>query len=185
MVKEEKIIKKDEIKEIYEKRKNIPTEKYEKIATKIFKNVIIAVALTLYFMILNIAYTKMQHVRLAQDLKVFAGAFLISGLVALEIAYKKDKGTIAIKGVELLILSMHTLSAMHITRLFKFDFRLYVLTSSYIFSIYYILKAIRIYTKERNLYLKSLSDISDIVKKEEPIKKEAKKRNKKEVKVND
>ena len=64
---------------------------------------------------------------------------------------------------------------MHVIKLFQYDFRFYLLTSSYVFSIYYVLKAIVLYTKGRKDYYNSLSDISEIVKKEEPIKKEAKK----------
>ncbi len=69
---------------------------------------------------------------------------------------------------------------MHVITLFKYDFQFYLLTSSYIISIYYVLKAIILYTKGRKEYLESLSDISEIVKKDKPIKKAAKKRNKKE-----
>ena len=118
----------------------------------------------------------MQQERLIGDIKVFAGAFLVTGIIFLEIAYKKDKGTIAITGIEFLCLSLHNLSIMHIITLFKYDFRVYLLTSSYIFSIYYVLKSIILYTKGRKDYLNSLSDISEIVKKDEPIKREAKKR---------
>ena len=85
-------------------------------------------------------------------------------------------------------ISFFTLSATHISTLMKYNFRFYVLTFSYIFSTYYVLKCIIIYTKERRKYLESLSDISDIVKEDKPIVKEAKKRNnksKKEVKIND
>lgn len=186
MNKKEKVIEKDEIKEIHEKRKKVPKEISQEIAKKIFKNIIKAIFIILYFMILNLAYTKMQEARLVEDLKVFAGAFLIAGLIGLEYAYKNDKGSIAITGIEMIALSMHTLSIMHICTFLKYDFRIYLLTSSYIFSIYYVLKSIVIYTKERKTYLESLSDISDIVKKEEPIKKEAKKsKSKKEVSVND
>ena len=67
---------------------------------------------------------------------------------------------------------------MHVITLFKYNFSLYLLTSSYIIASYFVLKAIIIYTKGRKEYLNSLSDISEIVKKEEPIKKEAKKKNK-------
>ena len=52
-----------------------------------------------------------------------------------------------------------------------------IIVSSYAFSIYYILKAIILYTKERRDYLKSLSDIKEIVD-IKPTKKEAKKREK-------
>lgn len=179
MNKKQEVIEKDEIKEIHEKRKKVPKEISQEIAKKIFKNILKAIFVIVYFMVLNLAYVKMQDSRLAEDLKVFAGVFLIAGLIGLEYAYKKDSGEIAITGIELLVLSMHTLSIMHISTFLKYDFRFYLLTSSYIFSIYYVLKSIVIYTKERKAYLESLSDISDIVKKEEPVIKEARKRNEK------
>ena len=97
----------------------------------------------------------------------------------LEKAYKKDSGKDAISAIELLFLSIHSLSIMHVVTVFKYDFRYYLLTSSYIFSAYYILKSIILYTKEKKQYLDSLSDISEIVKKDEPIKKEAKKKSEK------
>lgn len=175
------VMEKDEIKEIHEKRKRVPKEISQEIAKKIFKNIIKAIFVIVYFMILNLAYVKIQETRLLEDLKVFAGMFLVVGLINLEYAYKKDSGTIAISGIELLFLSMHTLSITHICVFLKYDFRFYLLTSSYIFAIYYVLKSIVIYTKERKKYLENLSDISDIVKKEKPIIKEAKKRNEKVV----
>lgn len=143
----------------------------------IFKNLLKAVGIMGYFIILNIAYTRMNLDRLINDIEVFSGIFLVLGLVFLERAYKKDDGKIAISGIELLCLSMHSLSINHVITFYKYDFRLYLLTSSYVFAIYYVLKSIVIYTKEKRKYLKDLSDISEIVK-EEPIKKEAKKRRK-------
>lgn len=143
----------------------------------IFKNLLKAIGIMCYFIILNFAYTRMNLDRLINDIEVFSGIFLVLGLVFLERAYKKDDGKIAISGIELLCLSMHSLSINHVITFYKYDFRLYLLTSSYIFAIYYVLKSIVIYTKEKRKYLKDLSDISEIVK-EEPIKKEAKKRRK-------
>ena len=143
----------------------------------IFKNLLKAIGIMCYFIILNFAYTRMNLDRLINDIEVFSGIFLVLGLVFLERAYKNDDGKIAISGIELLCLSMHSLSINHVITFYKYDFRLYLLTSSYIFAIYYVLKSIVIYTKEKRKYLKDLSDISEIVK-EEPIKKEAKKRSK-------
>lgn len=65
---------------------------------------------------------------------------------------------------------------MHVITLLKYEFQFYLLTSSYVIAIYYVLKAIILYTKGRKEYLEGLSDIPEIVKKEEPVKKEAKKR---------
>lgn len=172
------IITKEETKEDKKnKKKKLPKEISQEILKKMFGNLLRAVGIMLYFIILNLAYSTMKQERLIGDIEVFAGAFLIVGIVLLEMAYKKDNGSIAISGIECLFLSLHSLSIMHVSTLFKYDFRFYLLTSSYIFSIYYVLKAIVLYTKGRREYLKSLSDISEIVKKDEPVIKEAKKRN--------
>lgn len=145
--------------------------------TTIFKNLLKAIGIMGYFMVLNLAYTRMNTERLMNDIEVFAGIFLVLGLIFLERAYKKDNGTKALSGIELLFLSMHSLSINHVITFYQYDFRVYLLTSSYVFAIYYVLKSIVIYTREKRQYLKKLSDISEIVK-EEPIKKEAKKRRK-------
>lgn len=166
--------------------KGLPKEISQTILKKIAKNVITAVCLIAYFMILNMAYFSMKQERLVEDIKVFAGAFLLVGVIILEKAYKEDKGDIALTGIELLVIAFHSLSIMHITAMFKLEFQYYMIISSGIFSIYYVLKSLILYTKEKKAYLNSLSDISEIVKKDEPIKKEAKKRKtKKEVKKND
>ena len=143
----------------------------------IFRNLLKAIGIMAYFVILNIAYVRMNVDRLMNDIEIFAGTFLVFGLIMLEIAYKKDSGKTAISGIELLVLSMHSLSIKHVITFYQYDFRFYLLTSSYVFAIYYVLKSTIIYTKEKRKYLKNLSDISEIVK-EEPIKKEAKKRRK-------
>lgn len=147
---------------------------------KIEKNLSRALCIIIYFIILFFAYTRINLDRLAQDIQVFSGAFLVLGILALEKAYKKDSGEVAITGIELLALSIHSLSIMHMITLLKYDFKSYMLISSGIVVIYYVLKVIIIYTKDKKEYLKGLSDISKIVKEDEPIKKEAKKRNKNE-----
>lgn len=160
--------------------KKIPKDVSQDILKQVLKNLLIAIVVMLYFVVLNIAYVRMKQERLMEDMKIFAVTFLVIGIAIIEMAYKKDSGRLAINGIELLVLSLHTLSIMHMIVLLKYDFRIYVLVSSYIFSIYYVLKSILIYTKGRKEYLNSLSDISEIVKKDEPIRKEAKRRNKKE-----
>ncbi len=143
----------------------------------VFKNLLKAIGIMIYFIVLNFAYTRMNVERLMNDIEVFSGIFLVIGLVMLERAYKQDSGKMALSGIELLCLSMHSLSINHVIAFYQYDFRFYLLTSSYVFAIYYVLKSIIIYTREKRQYLKNMSDISEIVK-EEPIKKEAKKRRK-------
>ena len=177
---EKELVEEEKVKDLEKddkKAKKLPKEISQEILKKMFKDLLKAVCIMLYFIILNLAYSTIKQERLVGDIEIFAGAVLVVGIVFLERAYKKDSGSIALTGIEFLVLSLHSLSIMHIITLFKYDFRFYLLTSSYIFSIYYVLKAILLYTKGRKAYLDSLSDISEVVKKDEPIKKEAKKRN--------
>ena len=62
---------------------------------------------------------------------------------------------------------------------YKIDENTYMLAGTYIFLIYYGIKNIIIYTCERKKELDNLSDIKEIVK-DEPIKKETKRKNKTE-----
>ena len=144
---------------------------------KIIKNLLKAVGVVCYFIVLSFAYTRINLDRLVTDIEVFSGAFLVLGILALEKSYKDENGSLAITGIELLVLSMHSLSIMHVIALFKCDFKTYMGISSIVAVVYYLFKGIISYTKERREYLKGLSDISEIVKEEEPVKKEAKKRN--------
>ena len=154
----------------------LPKELSQKILKQIVENLLKAIMIMFYFILLNLAHSTMKQERLIGDIEVFASVFLILGIVFLERAYQKDKGNIAITAIEFLVLSLHSLSIMHVITMFKYDFKLYLLTSSYIFSIYYVLKAIVFCIKGKREYWHSISDISEIVKKEEPVKKEAKKR---------
>ena len=154
---------------------------------RIFYNVLLAVIFMIYFFVLNIGYNSVMLERLEKAIHLFSGIFLVIGLVFLEKSYKNDDGKKAITAIELLVMSVHSLSIMHVVTKYKFDFQIYLTASSYIFSIYYVLKSIIIYTKGRKKYLDELSDVKEIVKKDEPIKKEATKKtkNKKEVEKND
>ena len=147
---------------------------------KITKDLIIAICLIAYVLILALAYTKMNIDRLSKDIQVFAGAFLVLGLLGLEKAYKSDDGKTAITAIELLVMSFYSLSIMHMVALIKCDFINYMFFSAGAIAIYYFIKEIIIFTKQKRDDLKNLSDISEIVKKDEHIKKEAKKRTKEE-----
>ena len=177
MLKENNKEENNDIIKIEEKNKRLPKGISQGILKNILKNLIVAIFIMAYFITLNILYMNLQENILLGTVKICATALLVAGIIIIEIAYKKDNGTLAITGIEVLILSMHSLFINHVTKVLNYDFRLYLLTSSYVFAIYYVLKTIIIYTKSRRKYLLSFSDVSDIVKKDEPTVKEAKKRN--------
>lgn len=159
------------------KSKKIPKEISQEILKKIFINLIIAIAIMGYFAILNYSYDKINQDNLVNIIEICSGVLLLISLILLEVSYKKDSGTLAITAIEFLVLTFHSLLIIHIITRYEYQFQFYILTSSYTVATYYVLKSIILYTKGRREYLKGLSDISEIVKKEEPVKKEAKKQN--------
>ena len=153
--------------------KQIPQEALRDI----FKNIIIAIGVIIYFAILNFTYFKIEQEKILSVIEICSGVLLLAALILLEIAYKKDSGKFTISAIEFLVLAFHSLSIKYVITRYDYQLQFYLLTSSYVISIYFILKAIIIYTKGRKKYLDTLSDIPEILKKDEPVKKEAKKRN--------
>ena len=166
--KKEENLKEDTIKE-NDKKDN----KSENL--KIFENVIIGISIMIYFLVLNSLYTNVENSVCTYVIKISCMVILLISILIFEIAYRKDSGKLAINGIEVLVLASHSLSMMYVVEKQKFDFTLYILTSSYVFAIYYILKSTIIYTIDKRKKIKDLSDIREIVG-NQPTKKEAKKR---------
>lgn len=156
-------------------KKKVPKQVSQEILKKIFKNLILAIVVMLYFISCNIIYTQVEWNQMELITQSISGAFLLASLISFEFAYKRDSGTLTMTAIELLVLAIHALFIDHVVTIYQFNFRTYLITSSCIFVIYYALKSTVIYTRARMKYLKSLSDISEIVK-DEPVIKEAKKR---------
>ena len=144
---------------------------------KIIYNLIIAIIIMMYFVSINILYANVELGIFNKTLEISTILIMIIGIVLFEIAYKKDSGVFAIYGIEFLVLAVHSLLINHVIKILNLDLKTYVISSSYLFCIYYVLKTIIIYTNDRRKYLKGLSDIPEIVK-EEPVKKEASKKEK-------
>lgn len=159
------------------KNKNID----EKYMNKLYLNILKAVIIVFYFLILNLTYENISAEHLETGIKILTMTFLFISIYLIEKAYKKDNGDLALSGIEILILSAYTLTTKYITTKYNLNFKIYSLISSYVLAIYFVFKSIVIYTQGRKKVAENLSDIREIVKKEEPIKKEATKK-KKEVK---
>ena len=147
----------------------------KQVSKNVYKNLIFATFVMIFFILINTAHYELPESKLLTLLKVISMIFLTVGIILLEIAFRKDNGKIAINSIEVLVLAGHVLSTAHVVALKKINFANYILVSSYIFSIYYLFKAIITYTKEKKEYLNSLSDIKEIVA-NDPIKKEATKK---------
>ena len=159
-----------------------PTEqknKYmEKANNKIFRNILYAILIMLYFVGTYIAYIKLPEEIFSRILQLVTMILLVITIIVFEIAYKKDSGLLALNGIEALIIACHALAIPYVLKVFNWNLVWYVTISGYVFAIYYVFKSIIVYTTGKKEYLHSFSDIADIVKEEEPKKKEAYKRKK-------
>ena len=150
----------------------------EKTMKDVYANIVKAILVIFYFLIVNLAYENVNIETLNRGIQLFTMIFLFITIFIFEISYKKDDTKLAIEGIELLVLSFITLTIDHVITKYHFELKPYALVISYVYAIYFILKGIVIYTKGRKQYADSLSDIREIVKKEEPAKKEATKKSK-------
>lgn len=152
-------------KELNEKRK-MPNNLKEEVRKKIFKNVVIAICIILYFLFLFLGSEDKTKVVRITDLKIFSVIFLITTISLFETAYKKDNGELAIYGIEALIIAILTLFLPYIIFELEPQYQIFYNLIGVYFGIYYLIKCICIAIKSKNDYNKSISDVKEIVKKE-------------------
>ena len=73
--------------EIEEKRK-LPKNLKDKISTKIFQDLIVAVIIMAYFCTVNITYYKLENYKFEEYMKYFALAIILFTVISFEIAYR-------------------------------------------------------------------------------------------------
>ena len=164
MEKEDNNIQK--IEETIKQRKNINVEYKKKIRSKIFENIIIAIAFTAYYYLVYLGSINIESEVLLIDLKTFSIGLLITAIAIFEISYKKENDNLAVHGIEVLILAIITLFAIYMYSLFVSRFFILIIVSiSFITIIYFLIKSLIIYFKMQNSYIKSKDDIKEIIKK--------------------
>ena len=151
--------------EITQKTK-LPDDIKEQARKNIFTNIIIAIIAISYFIFLILGSAgSTKNVRIV-DFNIFSIIILGLAICLFEIAYRKDNGTIAMYGVEALIIALTTLFLPYVIfEVSEAHKKYYLMVSSYI-GIYYIIKCIYISVKTKKKYLEETSDIKEIVKKE-------------------
>ena len=160
-----KAIKIDEIKKTIKIKKKIPTEEMYKINKVIFKNLLMAVAVITYFLFINLGYINIKNDVYIIDLKVFSMCILLLAIVLLENAYKKDNGSIAIFGIEMIVASIISVSLIYINLMLANSYIAITASISFIFAIYYLIKTIIIYLKMKKAYF--VNDMKEIINPED------------------
>ena len=165
---EEKII--NELEEKIEKTKKMPPELENKVNKKILENILMAIAIMMYFISLIFGNKHIEEINYINLLKVYTMCLGILSIIIFEYSYKKENVKTMYNGIEILILSIITMFSIYIGKVEGIKYLFYLALFAYAFSIYYLIKDILIYNKTKKEYLKTLTDIEEITKKEEPQK---------------
>ena len=165
---EEKII--SEFEEKIEKTKKMPQDIENKLNKKLIENISMAIAIIVYFMSLIFGKERINATNYTNLLKTYTMCLGILSIIIFEFSYKKESVKSMYTGIEVLILSIATMFSIYICKVQELKYIFYLALFAYAFSIYYLIKDILIYNKTKKEYLKTLTDIEEITKKEEPQK---------------
>lgn len=146
-----------------EQAKIMPKEKKKGIYKRAFENILVAVIVILYFLMMILGYINIPEEAYVKDLKVFSLATIAITIVLFEIAYNKDSGKIAIHGIETLLLSILTLVSMYIYILHRTKFLFVIMGGVVLATLYYLVRSIVVIAKEKRKWKDNISDVKDIV----------------------
>lgn len=164
--KDKKKIDEKQIEEQIETAKKMPKDEKKKIYKKVFSNIILGIVVTLYFIGIGIGFLNIDGPTFITDLKVFSLSILAIAIILFEFAYGKDDDKTALYGVEMLFVAIMSLVLLYTCILHKDKFIAVANIVACIGILYYLVKSISIYIREKLKWKKTISDVKEIVAEE-------------------
>lgn len=164
--KDKKKIDEKQIEEQIEIAKKMPKDEKKKIYKKVFANIILGIVVTLYFIGIGIGFLNIDGPTFITDLKVFSLSILAIAIILFEFAYGKDDDKTALYGVEMLFVAIMSLVLLYTCILHKDKFIAVANIVACIGVLYYLVKSISIYIREKLKWKKTISDVKEIVAEE-------------------
>lgn len=164
--KDKKKIDEKQIEEQIETAKKMPKDEKKKIYKKVFSNIILGIVVTLYFIGIGIGFLNIDGPTFITDLKVFSLSILEIAIILFEFAYGKDDDKTALYGVEMLFVAIMSLVLLYTCILHKDKFIAVANIVACIGVLYYLVKSISIYIREKLKWKKTISDVKEIVAEE-------------------
>ena len=164
--KDKKKIDEKQIEEQIETAKKMPKDEKKKIYKKVFANIILGIVVTLYFIGIGIGFLNIDGPTFITDLKVFSLSILAIAIILFEFAYGKDDDKTALYGVEMLFVAIMSLVSLYTCILHKDKFIAVANIVACIGVLYYLVKSISIYIREKLKWKKTISDVKEIVAEE-------------------
>lgn len=164
--KDKKKIDEKQIEEQIETAKKMPKDEKKKIYKKVFANIILGIVVTLYFIGIGIGFLNIDGPTFITDLKVFSLSILAIAIILFEFAYGKDDDKTALYGVEMLFVAIMSLVLLYTCILHKDKFIAVANIVACIGVLYYLVKSMSIYIREKLKWKKTISDVKEIVAEE-------------------
>lgn len=139
------------LKEIHKELVTVKSKKDSRLKNKyseILRNLLVAVIIAIYFMIIMIENTKLSVVREMTYLKTSSIICLICGIILFENAYYKDKEKLFLNAVEITSLGVCTLYLLNLLVKQSDKFNLCIAIMVATFLVYYLIKSIFIRVKK-------------------------------------
>lgn len=149
------------------KKTTMPNDLKNNIRKEIFANIVLAIGIIVYFIFLMMGSIDSTKASRTIDFRIFSLVLLFTSICLFEVAYKKDRGRLAINGIEILIVSVVTLFLPYIVFELDSTHQKYYILSISLIAAYYIIKSIVINSRAKIKYERQESDIDEITKKEE------------------
>lgn len=161
--KKRKEVDEEKIEAQIEAAKKMPKENKLLINKKVFINVIWAIIATVYLILINLGEMNVEKQIFETDLKVFSMCILAITIILFEKAYNRDSGTIAVFGIETLIIGIITLISIYTYILHQNMFINIIGTISALAIVYYIIKCVIIVINEKRKWKNKISDVKKII----------------------
>ena len=164
--KDKKKIDEKQIAEQIETAKKMPRDEKKKIYKKVFSNILLGIIVTLYFIGIGVGFLNIEGPTFITDLKVFSLAILAISIILFEYAYGKDDDNTALYGIEMLFVAIMSLVLLYTCILHQDKFIAVANIVACIGVLYYLVKSISIYIREKLKWKKTISDVKEIVSEE-------------------
>lgn len=164
--KDKKKIDEKQIAEQIETAKKMPRDEKKKIYKKVFSNILLGIIVTLYFIGIGVGFLNIEGPTFITDLKVFSLAILAISIILFEYAYGKDDDNTALYGIEMLFVAIMSLVLLYTCILHQDKFVAVANIVACIGVLYYLVKSISIYIREKLKWKKTISDVKEIVSEE-------------------
>ena len=124
--------------------------------SEIFRNLLVAIMIVLYFMLIMFENANLPITKEMTYLKISSIVWLIGGIILFENSFYKDKESLFLNAIEITSLGICTLYLLNIVIKQSINFNFCIAVMIAIYVAYYIIKAIFIRIKKEEIKNKDL-----------------------------